>query len=66
VSAIINAWRTASGFFVGNFQPPWIAKNGISADFGTQVSVVVAVMILTITPVVVTVGRKAKSHITQA
>ncbi|GFF52093.1 hypothetical protein IFM46972_09453 [Aspergillus udagawae] len=60
VSAIINAWRTASGFSVGYFQPSWIAKDGTAAVFGTQVAVVVAVLILTITPVIVIEGRKAK------
>ncbi|KAL4983010.1 major facilitator superfamily domain-containing protein [Aspergillus falconensis] len=54
VSAIINAWRTASGFSVGYFQPAWIAKNGLAAVFATQagVVVVVAVLVLTITPVI--------------
>ncbi|GIC90468.1 putative MFS transporter [Aspergillus udagawae] len=60
VPAIINAWRTASGFSVGYFQPSWIVKDGTAAVFGTQVAVVVAVLILTITPVIVIEGRKAK------
>ncbi|KAK6828955.1 hypothetical protein RU639_003213 [Aspergillus parasiticus] len=66
VSAIINAWRTASGFSVGYFQPAWIASSGISAVFGTQVAVVVAVLILTITPVIVIEGRKAKAQVARA
>ncbi|RAL07121.1 putative MFS transporter [Aspergillus homomorphus CBS 101889] len=53
VSAIINAWRTASGFSVGYFQPSWIERDGIAAVFGTQAAVVVVNMILTITPVIV-------------
>ncbi|EDP50798.1 MFS transporter, putative [Aspergillus fumigatus A1163] len=66
VSAIINAWRTASGFSVGYFQPSWIAKDGTAAVFGTQVAVVVAVLILTITPVIVIEGRKVKPTIGEA
>ncbi|PKX92340.1 putative MFS transporter [Aspergillus novofumigatus IBT 16806] len=66
VSAIINAWRTASGFSVGYFQPSWIAKDGTAAVFGTQVAVVVAVLILTITPVIVIEGRKPKPTIGEA
>ncbi|OJJ95005.1 hypothetical protein ASPACDRAFT_55574 [Aspergillus aculeatus ATCC 16872] len=31
VSAIINAWRTASGFSVGYFQPAWIQRDRIAA-----------------------------------
>lgn len=61
VSAIINAWRTASGFAVGYFQPAWIARNGIAAVFGTQIAVVVAVLIITITPVIVDEKKKARS-----
>ncbi|KAL3457189.1 polyamine transporter [Aspergillus heterothallicus] len=60
VSAIINGWRTASGFSVGYFQPSWIARNGVAAVFGTQTAVVVAVLLLTVTPVIVVEGRKAK------
>lgn len=66
VSAIINAWRTASGFSVGYFQPAWITRNGISAVFGTQVAVVVAVLILTITPVIIIEGREAKAQVARA
>ncbi|KAL4792778.1 major facilitator superfamily domain-containing protein [Aspergillus venezuelensis] len=58
VSAIINAWRTASGFSVGYFQPAWIARNGVAAVFATQAGVVVAVLVLTITPVIVVEGRR--------
>lgn len=60
VSAIINGWRTASGFSVGYFQPSWIARNGVAAVFGTQAAVVVAVLVLTITPVVLVEGRKGR------
>ncbi|KAL4951573.1 major facilitator superfamily domain-containing protein [Aspergillus filifer] len=60
VSAIINAWRTASGFSVGYFQPAWIARNGVAAVFATQAGVVVTVLILTITPVIVLEGRRGK------
>ncbi|RHZ70725.1 hypothetical protein CDV55_106914 [Aspergillus turcosus] len=66
VSAIINAWRTASGFSVGYFQPCWIAKDGIAAVFGTQAAVVIAVLIFTITPVIIIEGRKAKSTTSKA
>ncbi|KAL4866614.1 hypothetical protein BDV12DRAFT_210348 [Aspergillus spectabilis] len=61
VSAIINGWRTASGFSVGYFQPSWIARNGVAAVFATQAAVVVAVLVLTITPVIVVERRKARS-----
>ncbi|KAL4756149.1 putative MFS transporter [Aspergillus foveolatus] len=61
VSAIINGWRTASGFSVGYFQPTWIAKNGLAAVFATQAGVVVAVLVLTITPVIVIEGRRARA-----
>lgn len=60
MSAIINGWRTASGFSVGYFQPSWIARNGVAAVFGTQAAVVVAVLVLTITPVVLVEGRKGR------
>ncbi|KAI9038119.1 putative MFS transporter [Aspergillus affinis] len=62
VSAIINAWRTASGFSVGYFQPAWIARNGIAAVFGTQIAVVVAVLVLTITPVIVFGKRQVRKE----
>ena len=64
VSAIINAWRTASGFSVGYFQPAWIARNGVAAVFATQAGVVVAVLILTITPVIVVEGRRGRRGVT--
>ncbi|KAL3471135.1 major facilitator superfamily domain-containing protein [Aspergillus californicus] len=60
VSAIINAWRTASGFSVGYFQPAWIARNGLAAVFATQAAVVLVVLVLTITPVIVIEGKRAK------
>ncbi|OJI98584.1 hypothetical protein ASPVEDRAFT_80226 [Aspergillus versicolor CBS 583.65] len=60
VSAIINGWRTASGFSVGYFQPSWIARNGVAVVFGTQAAVVVAVLVLTITPVVLVERRKSR------
>ncbi|RAH86727.1 hypothetical protein BO86DRAFT_394526 [Aspergillus japonicus CBS 114.51] len=66
VSAIINAWRTASGFSVGYFQPAWIQRDGVAAVFGTQAAVVVANMILTITPVIVMGRRKAARKTTLA
>ncbi|PYI32135.1 polyamine transporter [Aspergillus indologenus CBS 114.80] len=66
VSAIINAWRTASGFSVGYFQPAWIQRDGVAAVFGTQAAVVVANMILTITPVIVMGRRKAARKATLA
>ncbi|CBF82176.1 hypothetical protein AN5284.2 [Aspergillus nidulans FGSC A4] len=62
VSAIINGWRTASGFSVGYFQPTWIAKNGLAAVFATQAGVVVAVLVLTITPVIVIEGKRARGE----
>ncbi|KAH8432916.1 putative MFS transporter [Aspergillus melleus] len=62
VSAIINAWRTASGFSVGYFQPAWIARNGIAAVFGTQIAVVMAVLVLTITPVIVLERKKMRGE----
>lgn len=58
MSAIINGWRTASGFSVGYFQPSWIARNGVAVVFGTQAAVVVAVLVLTITPVILVERRK--------
>ena len=61
VSAIINGWRTASGFSVGYFQPTWIAKNGLAAVFATQAGVVVAVLVLTITPVIAIEGKRARA-----
>ncbi|KKK20862.1 putative Polyamine transporter [Aspergillus ochraceoroseus] len=66
VSAIINGWRTTGGFSVGYFQPSWISRNGLAAVFGTQAAVVVAVLILTITPVIVLEGRKARAKVGQA
>ncbi|KAF7590646.1 hypothetical protein BBP40_002598 [Aspergillus hancockii] len=66
LSAIINAWRTAGGFSIGYFQPSWIAKISTSAVIGTQVAIVVAVLILTITPVIIIEGRKANTHVAQA
>jgi hypothetical protein len=61
VSAIINGWRTASGFSVGYFQPTWIAKNGLAAVFATQAGIVVAVLVVTITPVIVIEGKRARA-----
>ncbi|KAL2871901.1 putative MFS transporter [Aspergillus lucknowensis] len=65
VSAIINGWRTASGFSVGYFQPSWIVRNGFAAVFATQAAVVVTVLVLTITPVIVIEGRKARETATR-
>ncbi|KAL6234754.1 hypothetical protein BDW75DRAFT_240776 [Aspergillus navahoensis] len=53
VSAIINGWQTASGFSVGYFQPAWTAKNGLA--------LVVAILVLAITPVIVVEGRRARA-----
>ncbi|RAH47325.1 putative MFS transporter [Aspergillus brunneoviolaceus CBS 621.78] len=66
VSAIINTWRTASGFSVGYFQPAWIQRDGIAAVFGTQAAVVVANIILTITPVIVMRRREIAPKVTLA
>lgn len=60
VSAIINGWRTTGGFSVSYFQPPWIAKDGLAAVFGTQAAVVGACVILLITPVMIMGRRKAQ------
>ncbi|KAB8238112.1 uncharacterized protein BDW43DRAFT_306808 [Aspergillus alliaceus] len=54
-------WRTASGFDIEYFQPTWIARDGVPAIFYTQVAVVVAVLILTITPVIVIGVGKPRS-----
>lgn len=60
MSAVINGWRTASGFSVGYFQPSWIARNGVAAVFGTQAAVVVAVSVLTIIPVLFVEAGKGR------
>ncbi|PYH90943.1 polyamine transporter [Aspergillus ellipticus CBS 707.79] len=54
---------TASGFSVGYFQPAWITRDGVAAVFGTQAAVVVADIILTIVPVIVVEGRKAREKV---
>ncbi|BDD60329.1 hypothetical protein MAP00_005467 [Monascus purpureus] len=60
VSAIINGWRTAGGFSVGYFQPPWIAKDGTAVVFGVQAAVLVGMLILTVSPMIFLGRRKAK------
>ena len=60
VSAIINGWRTAGGFSVGYFQPPWITKDGIAVVFGVQAAVLVGTLFLTVPPVIYW-GRKGRT-----